>query len=186
MDAAVATMGRWTGMPGLLGAEAEQSAAAPMPTWDGQKPKCQRCHGSGYLIIATLLTFSGPNSYQVIKTEKLTEYSPQQIEDFCAKLGPEQTVATAADVCPCKLPGGRIVVPGEPFCRRCQDFGYYGGKLAGEFAGEWKWCDCAAGRERQSSESGLVDEANAARAKLLAIPSHDKARRGYRDVAGLL
>lgn len=53
-------------------------------------------------------------------------------------------------------------------CSRCSDRGIYGGKLDGSYAGPWKWCDCDAAK-RRDGEPNLVDEANAARERLLAL-----------------
>jgi hypothetical protein len=54
-------------------------------------------------------------------------------------------------------------------CSRCHDHGYYGGKLVGAYAGPWRWCDCPASYEKRDREPDLVDLANAARSKLLAL-----------------
>jgi hypothetical protein len=57
--------------------------------------------------------------------------------------------------------------PSANYCGRCQGCGFYGGKLGGEYAGEWKWCDCQAARLMQREEPGAVDEMNAIREKII-------------------
>jgi hypothetical protein len=53
-------------------------------------------------------------------------------------------------------------------CKRCQDFGYFGGNLPPHpYAGPWKWCDCYAATESRAAEPGLVDEANRVRSLLI-------------------
>jgi len=53
-------------------------------------------------------------------------------------------------------------------CKRCQDFGYFGGHLPPHlYAGPWKWCDCHAAVEYRDAEPGLVDEANRVRQLLI-------------------
>ncbi len=54
-------------------------------------------------------------------------------------------------------------------CTRCHGHGFYGGKLSGDYAGPWKWCDCLAAKERMDTEPGLIGTANMARDKLLAL-----------------
>jgi hypothetical protein len=60
------------------------------------------------------------------------------------------------------------IVPVRHRCPRCQDCGFFGGYLPPHpYAGPWKWCDCIIAREKQHSEPGVVEDANAAREKLI-------------------
>lgn len=52
-------------------------------------------------------------------------------------------------------------------CRTCHDEGFYGGQLAGRFAGPWKWCDCSAGYRAREHNAELVEEANIKRDRLM-------------------
>jgi hypothetical protein len=72
---------------------------------------------------------------------------------------------TAAKLCACRSFGQPI--KREHDCPRCQGFGFYGGEIAGQYAGPWKWCDCVYGREKREREPELVAEANTAREKLI-------------------
>jgi len=54
-------------------------------------------------------------------------------------------------------------------CPRCGGRGILGGNLDGPYCGAWRWCSCAEALERQASEPGIVDEANAARDRLLSL-----------------
>lgn len=95
VDVAVAAMSRWTGMPGLLNVE-----SADVGQWRNG-PKCPHCDGTGYQIVPVLVTYRGSGSFAVEKSEHLAGYAEDQILEFAAKLGPTQTIVTAARPCVC-------------------------------------------------------------------------------------
>ena len=58
-------------------------------------------------------------------------------------------------------------------CNTCRDVGMYGGKLPpSQYAGPWKWCSCSAASELRDREPDAVDNANAAREKLIGLASN--------------
>jgi hypothetical protein len=59
-------------------------------------------------------------------------------------------------------------------CSRCHGHGILGGRLSGEYAGPWRWCDCLAARERMDREPGSIGTANMARDKLLSLKTQKK------------
>lgn len=62
-------------------------------------------------------------------------------------------------------------------CSHCQDRGYYGGRMNGQYAGPWKWCSCAAASELRERQPELMDQANRAREKLLKISTTQRVAR---------
>lgn len=133
-----------------------------------RQPKCSLCHGNSVISVPVLVTYK-PGGYDVAKAVQLAGYSQQAIVELRGKLTEGQDIISAAVPCDCKELG-RPISPGDTLCRRCHDFGYYGGRLGGQYAGEWKWCDCAAGISKRQDDPVLVDQANAIRQKLLRIP----------------
>jgi hypothetical protein len=63
--------------------------------------------------------------------------------------------------CICKRLGAPVVH--EDNCSRCHGWGIYGGLIGTQFTGVWKWCDCAAGKDRRQREPDLIEQANRAR-----------------------
>lgn len=64
-------------------------------------------------------------------------------------------------------PDAETYAPDPSHCKRCQNFGAYGGKIGTKYDGEWKWCDCEAAREKQRIEPDLVVIANQERNELI-------------------
>lgn len=59
-------------------------------------------------------------------------------------------------------------------CPRCYGRALLGGNLDGPYAGPWRWCSCPEALQRQESEPGLVDAANAARERLMRLMTDGK------------
>lgn len=77
------------------------------------------------------------------------------------------TEVTGARECSCRQTG-RPVVADSDACATCKGNGLYGGQIGtGRFDGPWKWCGCPDGERRRRKEPELVNEANAAREKLI-------------------
>lgn len=147
------------------------------------KPECVACNNTGFRVEFRLISYAG-KSLQVETIDALPGYGFIEAEGLRRKLRDGQDVISTAVPCSCRH--GSPIARQAPFCKRCQDFGYYGGQLRGEFAGVWKWCDCRAGQDAALNNPAIVDESNEARLKLLAIPTGDTARGGYRNLAEVL
>jgi len=68
-------------------------------------------------------------------------------------------------------PDAETYAPDPLHCKRCQNFGAYGGKIGTKYDGEWKWCDCEAAIEKRRVEPDLVVLANETRNRLIEIIS---------------
>ena len=130
---------------------------------------CSKCGGSRSQTVWMLVTYHG-RSLTVKRIELLPNCDAEAARQLSKNLqwddgsADNQQIVTGARACECR-PEDAVVAR----CDRCQDCGYYGGRLPPHsYAGPWKWCDCIAGRERQEREPNLVDEANANREKLIA------------------
>ena len=95
----------------------------------------------------------------------------------------DSSIVTGSRACICRT-AGQPVVADRDACATCQGHGFYGGVIGGRFAGAWKWCDCAAGRERQVHEPNLIAEANVAREKCIRAPM--PRRKGFQPVGAHL
>lgn len=69
-------------------------------------------------------------------------------------------------------------------CRRCQERGFYGGQIGGQFEGPWKWCSCPNAVELRDRLPDLVDTANAERDSLIRKFSKVREYR-HKKPAGL-
>jgi hypothetical protein len=85
--------------------------------------------------------------------------------------------------CICKRLGAPVVH--EDNCNRCHGHGCYGGVLGTQFAGIWKWCNCAAGLERREREPDLVAQANRAREIITTPKARGKGLQPVRDLLEL-
>ena len=146
--------------------------------------KCVACGGTGSVLVPILVTYRG--GFVVKHIEPLRGETETGLAAFNKRLvdtdgsGGTQIILSAAERCPCRK-FGRPVLREESDCRRCKGDGFYGGQIGTSFDGPWKWCDCLAGVEKKNAEPGLVDEANAAREKLLNLGAK---RLGFRNARG--
>ena len=99
------------------------------------------------------------SSINTLGTERAGELRKQ--------LAPNQDVIGAGEACLCRKPDGFPIAKPAVLCRRCGDDGIYGGKIGGEYAGEWKWCTCQAATARERAEPSLISLCNEIRGKLL-------------------
>lgn len=90
---------------------------------------------------------------------------------------------SAVRECICKRMGAPVVH--EDGCNRCQGHGIYGGLIGTQYDGPWKWCDCAAGRERQQREPNLITETNVAREKCIRM-DRKRSGKGLQPISALL
>ncbi len=157
--------------------------------------KCSACDGTGAVIYPMLVTYRG-SGFLIGSEEIMRGSTDADIATFTKQImeakeagtiGPEQMILSAAEPCACRK-FGRPIVRESSACERCKGHGFYGGHIGGKFAGEWKWCDCEAARNRQALEPGIMDEANYWRDKLMLIGAkkigtalNSRARRANLD-----
>lgn len=128
---------------------------------------CVACGGSGATSIPYLVTYEGAGM-KVKEWKRLGEFSWERASRLRGNLLENQDVVGVGEQCYCKTLGGKPIKAPDKLCRRCGDDGLYGGHIGGQYAGPWKWCDCASSRLRREVEPGLIEESNQVREKLLA------------------
>ena len=70
-------------------------------TAKASKPRCPVCDGTGVKVIPMLVTYRGPGTFAIKKTELLPTYELEDVREFAAKLGPNQAVLSATKPCVC-------------------------------------------------------------------------------------
>jgi len=63
--------------------------------------KCNLCEGIGFIPVSVLVTYRSTGSFDIVKSEHLTQYSYEEVIEFRKKLGPLQDILSAASPCSC-------------------------------------------------------------------------------------